>query len=307
MELFAGAGGATTGLIEARLDVVRCVEWDRDAHATAIAAGHPSVLGDVRDPSLDVEDIDLLWSSFPCQAWSLAGKRLGPTDARNGWPWTVDAIDRMGPSWFAGENVVGLTLHSRREHVGGVPVDLGRCPGCYFDRVILAELRERFEEVSWKILDAADYGVPQHRRRVFIVAGPRASGWPGATHCGAASGRRAWNTMGGALGLVGGSARPGTRAESQPELLGRPAPTVTTTEVKGTRGEAMRGGPDRASDALWLATGVRRLTVAQCAALQAFPPDYPWRGNQASVYRQIGNAVPPVMGEVVGRAVGASV
>lgn len=357
LELFAGAGGATTGLMEAGLDVVRCIEHDPHAHATALAAGHPSILGDVRDPSLDV-DAEVVWASFPCQAWSVAGKRLGASDERNGWPWTFDTVQRVAPAWFVGENVVGLTLHSKRAHgatkraAGGrPPTDPGDCPGCYFERVILRDLRGRFVEVSWRILDAADYGVPQRRRRVIIVAGPQRFEWSRPTHFGPEvppllrGGRRPWVTMGEALGIrvVGGGTTPraaGRRDQrtmrdltdepsttismshtgnalpfevvGETDWLDRPSPTVTTTEVKGTRGLAMfrktasgivRGSaPDRASDALWLATGIRRVSVQQAATLQSFPPDYPWRGTQQSIYRQIGNAVPPTLAEAVGRA-----
>lgn len=113
VELFAGAGGASLGLVAAGYEEVRAIEWDAAACATRRAAGLRCDEGDVRDPALiaDVGDIDLLWSSFPCQAWSSAGKRLGAQDARNGWPWTVAALDRVRPRWFIAENVPGLTHH----------------------------------------------------------------------------------------------------------------------------------------------------------------------------------------------------
>ena len=82
---------------------------------------------------------------------------------------------------------------------------------------------------------------------------------------------------------------------------------MTTCEVKGTRASAssgwtFSGGPDRASDTAFQATGRRRLTVAECAVLQGFPADWPWQGTQADRYRQVGNAVPPALAEAVGRA-----
>jgi site-specific DNA-cytosine methylase len=79
-----------------------------------------------------------------------------------------------------------------------------------------------------------------------------------------------------------------------------------TTEVKGTRASAasgwtFNGGPDRASDAAFLAVGRRRLTLQECAALQSFPADWPWRGNKTSQYRQVGNAVAPPVAFAVAR------
>ena len=99
---------------------------------------------------------------------------------------------------------------------------------------------------------------------------------------------------------------------------GRPAPTVVASEVKGTRatpgqGYRFNGGPDRASDALWLATakpdtdgklvGRRRLTIAEVALLQWFPADWQFSGTKTAQYAQVGNAVPPKMAEVVGRTI----
>ena len=74
--------------------------------------------------------IDLLWSSWPCQPWSHAGSRQGELDDRNGWPWTLDALDRFRPSWFIGENVRGLLSSS------------------YFVDVILPDLKRRYRHVG---------------------------------------------------------------------------------------------------------------------------------------------------------------
>lgn len=91
----------------------------------------------------------------------------------------------------------------------------------------------------------------------------------------------------------------GTRAASEPGRLNRPAPTVTTTEAKGSRAHGptmtFNGGPDRASDAAFLAVGRRRLTVEECATLQDFPSGYPFVGTKTSRYKQVGNACPPLV------------
>lgn len=313
LELFAGCGGAALGLSRAGFAHAALVEWDRHACATLRAAGHgPVIEGDVRNLDAIAAVIgpgapDTIWSSFPCQAWSTAGKRRGAADERNGWPWTVSAIDRFRPTWFVGENVRGLTLHRKAcpARKGGA-AEPESCAGCYFFSIILGDLRRRFEHVGWWLLNAADYGVPQHRQRLIVWAGPAplVQLWP--TH----GPTGLWPHVGMGAALRDGTARVYTegRAGTEPGRLDAPAPTVTTTEEKGTRASAasgwtFNGGPDRAGDALFLATGRRRLTVAECAVLQDFPVDYPFQGPVGARYRQIGNAVPPRLAEAVGAAV----
>ena len=360
LELFAGAGGAALGLEAAGFEHAALCEWDENACATLRAAGlGPVVEGDVRD--LDAiaavaDDVDLIWSSFPCQAWSQAGARKGAKDDRNGWPWTVDAIDRFKPKWFLGENVRGLIQHRAKcPSRGGQGALFGaqpelECPGCYMERVILADLKKRFAHVGYWLLNAADYGVPQHRRRVILWGGPSPLQQPAPTH--GPNGAHPWVPMGQALGLgnkrcIGGGRNPakggtdrryrdltyepsttvaaaqvgnagpwvvgnlrgragGARMEthsidepsrtlrhgggSSVPYLCSPAPTVTTTEVKGT---AYRAPPSER----------RRLTVEECATLQDFPKEHPFQGTKTAKYRQIGNAVPPRLAQVVAQLV----
>jgi len=206
--LFAGGGLACQGLLEAGVELQLGVEWDAKAVKIANAVGLDHVIeGDVRDLSLmaGVRHPGLMWSSFPCQAWSTAGKRKGAKDERNGWPWTVDAIDAMQPRWFLGENVRGLTFHRAKAKCGrGKTPKPQDCPRCYLDHVIMPQLRERFAWADYQVLDSADFGTPQHRRRVFIAAGPRPIEWPTPTHSkdGDMFTRR-WTSMGSALGLTG--------------------------------------------------------------------------------------------------------
>jgi len=336
IELFAGAGGAALGLEAAGVHHLALCEWDRDACATLRAAGlGPVVEGDVRDldaiAAVAGESCDLLWSSFPCQAFSIAGKRLGAQDERNGWPWTVDAIDRFQPRWFLAENVRGLLCHRGDCDRRGPPED---CPGCYFERVILVELRERFEVVGWWLLDAADYGVPQHRRRVIIHAGPEPVTPPRATH-GPGMFTRPWVSMGEALNLgqdfqfserqngtrghtpiAPGRPSPTVQAGSHRDnglrVIARPSPSVSCGEWRGSSDSYRKPGKrpkmNMASDALWDAVGRRRLTVAECATLQGFPDDHPWHAcrTKTARYRAVGNAVPPRLAQVVAESVMAA-
>jgi len=243
IELFAGAGGAALGLESAGIHHAALCEWDPSACATMRAAGlGPVVEGDVRD--LDAIEavagpgpIDLLWSSFPCQAFSTAGTRLGASAQRNGWPWTVDAIDRFRPRWFLGENVRGLLCHSSEGHP-----DPMRCPRCYLDAVIMPQLRERFAHAGYWLLDAADYGVPQHRRRVILWAGPAPLRAPAATHADPATLAQAsmfgprllpWVSMGEALGLDRATGATTSQFGDQtPRVVHGPSPSITCQQGK---------------------------------------------------------------------------
>ena len=404
LELFAGAGGAYLGLRAAGLRCLSAVEWDASAATALRAAGAPALRADVRDldaieAALGGERPDGVWASFPCQCWSAAGKRLGALDERNGWPWVVDAIGRFAPRWVLCENVEGLTHHRSGCRGRGGQEGLFRrlddpmgCPGCYLERVILPDLRRRFAHAGCFVRDAADFGVPQHRRRLILWAGPSPLAVPAGSY---GTPRRPWVSMRVALGLgqervlrvatahgpgerveerqvddytdrpaltipasqlgwgAGGSMfvarldRPAPtmavghagplanakirgeieaelaaaeqvvypagcgRAATEPWRLDAPAPAVTAAEVRGTRASAasgvdFHGGPDRASDAAFLASGRRRLTVEECAILQGFPASHPFTGTVEDRYKQVGNAVPPALAEAIGAAVVAA-
>ena len=190
VELFAGAGGASLGLHRAGFTSLLAAEWEPDAcEAHRQANFGPVWEGDVReiDSELDLKKPPtLLWASPPCQAFSSAGRRLGAPDERNGWPWTLDIIDKMEakgvkPTWVICENVPGLTFH-RADCPRDEEEDPTDCPGCYWERWIIPEFTKRYAWCDTGMLDAADFGVPQRRRRIFVIAGPQPLEWPTGTH-----------------------------------------------------------------------------------------------------------------------------
>ena len=346
--LFAGAGGACLGLRDAGIEHALGVEWNEDAAESSRSAGFPTVTGDVRDLALYecVEELDLLWSSFPCQDFSTAGSRAGAKGERNGWPWTVDVIDFLSdeetsrPRWFLAENVTGLTMH-----IGDCPTREGKeqedptsCPRCYLDSVIMLQLRERYAWADWRVLDAADFGVPQRRRRVIIAAGPHPIEWPEPTHSGEALAKAKWVTgeywqSQPPIGAPSAQEQRWLASRSQLGLFStEPArfglkPWATVRQALGLGGtlEASRntsanpaqerpittdepifavgGKGNQFLTAHVLGGGRRRLTVQECAVLQDFPSDHLWHGTKTAQYRQVGNAVPPRLAEAVARAV----
>ena len=155
----------------------------------------------------------------------------------------------------------GCTFAGGQEGLFSRP-DPAKCPGCYFERVILPDLRARFEHVGWWLLDAADYGVPQHRRRVILWAGPRPLTEPAPTH---GPGRALpWVSMGEALGL-GGEWVP-MRTGSQD--VGKPAIPLQdpSTAIATSTGKA----PWETAGASWLAHSTPPSPLSDAAALAAW-------------------------------------
>ena len=331
LELFSGAGLATEGLLAGGMDVVRCVEWDKDADATARGLGHPSLLGDVRisETTAGLGAVDLMWASTPCQAWSSAGKQLGADDPRNGFPWLLDAVDRVNPRWVMSENVPKLTHHKAR--CGRNGKDLS-CAGCYWDSIVNA-FKRRFAHVSWKILNAADYGAPQARERVFMVAGPTAVAWPEPTHADpklkGGSGLPRWRTVRDVLdvpGLDGWMSETNHSAADYRVVKSLDLPINTLAAGSEDAhagcgfaltfgypvGSTVPVGVPRLKDSDMDARGfprhkgVRRLSVDETALLMGMPSGIDWRGSIVHQRQQIGNGCCPQVVEALARSLGAT-
>jgi len=290
LELCAGAGGAALGLHRAGFSHTACVEADPDASATLRAAGFPAIEQDLRTYTPPTTG-GLLWASPPCQPFSQAGRRKAQHDSRNLWPDVLRCIDEAEPRWFVMENVRGLTYHK----TGCTPLfPAPSCAGCYLQRVILTELRSRYAHVWHGVLNAADYGVPQHRRRLIIVAGPVPFNPPPPTH--GPTTVTPWLSCGEALGVTGtldgGRNNPHNPRQERVVGSGDPCPSI------GTGGNQVVRTPD----------GKRCLQPDECATLQGFPSTYPFTSASGTptkrcLYRQVGNAVPPPLAEAIGRAI----
>jgi DNA (cytosine-5)-methyltransferase 1 len=151
IDLFAGCGGMTAGFVAAGFDPVLAVEWDLAAAATYAAnfgEDHMWWVDIASLPEDAVPEVDVVVGGPPCQGFSNLGSR-DPADPRNRlWREYVRVVHRARPAVFVVENVD--RFHSSPE---------------------LASLREALPEYRFAstVLDAADYGVPQHRRRTIVV------------------------------------------------------------------------------------------------------------------------------------------
>lgn len=177
LDLFAGAGGLSEGMHEAspRFDVVRAVELDRDAAATfALNHGEGVVYqGGIEDWLLEEEvpDVDVVVGGPPCQGFSTLGKQDAEDTRNTLWREYAETIVRAEPKYFVLENVAAFAKS---------PQFLDLTEATTADDGILKDYT--FE---WDVLNAADYGAPQARKRAILIGRHRdmpAIELPVATH-----------------------------------------------------------------------------------------------------------------------------
>lgn len=196
IELFAGAGGLGMGVSLAGFKTLAVIERDRNCCETIrenqeykhpIVSHWPLEAGDVKlaDFGRFENKLDLVTGGPPCQPFSLGGKHKGRKDSRDLWPEAVRAVRETHPRAFIFENVKGLTRQAFANYFQYIVLQLS------YPEIIRKEKDEetwsdhlsRLEQhhtskrshrglsyrVVYRILNAANYGVPQRRERVFFV------------------------------------------------------------------------------------------------------------------------------------------
>lgn len=169
IDLFAGMGGIRLGFEQAfneRGYETECV-LTSEIKSYAVQAlkdnfEHDNLVGDIcQVDAKDIPDFDVLLAGFPCQAFSTAGKGLGFLDTRGTLFFEVERILReKKPYGFILENVEGLVLLDRESKKDKIGRTL---------KTILASLDNLGYKVEWKLLECQKFGVPQRRKRIFIV------------------------------------------------------------------------------------------------------------------------------------------
>lgn len=297
IEFCAGAGGQALGLEQAGFHHSALVEIEPDFSKT-LRLNRPH--WDVRTEDMNLFDgrpfkgVDLLAGGLPCPPFSVAGKQLGENDERNLFPAAIRLIDEIRPKAVMIENVRGFLSPVFEDY-----------------RLFLkAEFKKLGYTIDWRLLNASDFGVPQLRPRVVIVALRNdlveAFDWPEVLPHNPPTVGATLSDLMAANGWVG--------AKKWAEQANDIAPTIVG-------GSKKHGGPDlgptRARRA-WAALGVEgrslaetapeldfcgmpRLTVQMVARIQGFPDNWQFYGRKTTAYRQVGNAFPPPVACAVAR------
>ncbi|MEQ1697866.1 MAG: DNA cytosine methyltransferase [Hyphomicrobiaceae bacterium] len=298
IELCAGAGGQALGLERAGFEHAGLVEIDPHACNT-LRMNRPSWT--VHEEDLNQFDgrlykgVDLVAGGFPCPPFSIAGKQLGPADERDCFPAGLRIIDEVRPKAVMIENVRGILAPAFREYRDSID----------------QRLSSMGYVTSWRLFNAADFGVSQLRPRVLIVALKKQHApefvWPEP--------KRKVPTVGQLLHDLMAS-----RGWRGADAWRDGADTIAPTVVGGSK---KHGGPDlgptRAKkawaelgvDGLGIANdppaedfeGMPRLTVRMVARVQGFPDDWGLWGKKTAAYRQVGNAFPPPVAFAVASAI----
>lgn len=376
VELFAGAGGLGIGVSRAGFKPAAVIEWDRyccdtirENQERKLAPVHqwPLTEGDIRDFDFRTirGEVELVSGGPPCQPFSICGKHRGHLDQRDLFPEAIRAVRELRPRAFLIENVRGLTRPAFASYFEYIRLqftypNLVARPG---EKWIDHHVRlERYHthgqpgglhyKIVARVLNAADYGVPQRRERVFIV-GFRADlgiewAFPDPTHSreallwsqwrtgeywdrhevgsrdrennprarisadrlGKATRLPAWRTVRDALTdlpdpevhpikakhHLNHQFQPGARAYPghTGSPLDEPAKTLKAGDHGVPGGENMLRRPDGS---------LRYFSVRESARLQTFPDDFLFHGSWTETMRQLGNAVPVILAQIVATSI----
>lgn len=311
IELFAGAGGLSLGLEQAGIQVLAHVEFDKTCCGT-LKQNRPEwtvIEEDVHnvDFSKYKNKVDIVSGGFPCQAFSMAGKKLGFEDTRGTLFYEfARCVKETQPQMFLAENVKGLVYHDN-----GKTLD-----------TILTVLESLGYTLQWKILNAAYFGVAQKRERIVIIGirndlnisfqypTPNEQMTPlrdALKDCPKSEGIEYSATKKAVLDLVpAGGCWIDLPKDVAKKYMGK-----AYTSGGGRRGMARRISWDEPCLTLTCSPSqkqterchpdeTRPFTVREYARIQSFPDDWVFCGGLSDQYKQIGNAVPVELARRIG-------
>lgn len=285
LDLFAGCGGLSLGFEAQGFETIG---FEQDGNSCATY--EKNLAGICVRTTLTAETplppASVVIGGPPCQPFSVIGKQAGIADVRDGFPIFISAISRLQPDMWLFENVRGLFYRNKG-----------------YLNIILSELRSLGYVVEVRLLNAADYGVPQNRERVVVVGHRGQFHFPQALPTRLSAGEAIADTASvapaesrfltesmdryvAAYEKASYCARPRDLHLDKPDL-DKPARTLTCRNLAGATSDMQR---------IRLPDGRRRrLLLQETLRLQSFPDWFKVQGNETSRFNQIGNAVPPLM------------
>ena len=340
LSFFSGALGLDLGMEEAGIEAALFCENDRKCRMT-IASTRPerALIGDIRKYGAEEilsmagvpegRGVDVMFGGPPCQAFSTAGARKAFDDDRgNVFLRYLDLVEEIRPRYVVIENVRGLlsTPYPMRE---GEPSKKG---GAF--KIVLSRLEKAGYATSFNLYNAANFGAPQVRERLVVIAklGGEKVGYLTPTHSrDGAFGLPVWKTFGEAVrGLDEASMHHADFPEKRLRYFRmlkegqywKDLPPAVAKEAMGKSYELSGGktgfyrrlsfgkpcptlvtSPTMPATDLCHPTRDRPLSVEEYKRVQGFPDDWRICGSMADQYRQIGNAVPVALGRAIGRAI----
>lgn len=307
ISLFSGCGGADLGMIggfsylgtcyaKTGIEIVHASDINEKAVATYNANfENKAIVSDVHDLSFDRGEAEIVIGGFPCQAFSTVNPTKEPHIKSNQLFWEMArVISSVEPLVFIAENVRGFYTLSR---------------GKYFELA-----RKEFEDAGYnvfsEILDASDFGVPQKRQRLFMVGiredmQKESFIFPGPTHGDGGSAGKAKHVLSDVIdslepsdpkyyfsqrAVLGVKRAKNNMKRALAQNLDDQCLTITSHLAKvslNSRDPVLLVDPDRDL--------YRRFTPREAARIQSFPDSFKFVGSEADAYRQIGNAIPPVL------------
>lgn len=279
IDLFAGIGGIRLAFEDSNTNCVFSSEWDKFAQKTYEANFSETPYGDVTQ--IEAEEIpkhDILLAGFPCQPFSKIGKRAGFKDLTQGTLFfdILRILEYHKPKSFLLENVTGLLEN-----------DHGRTI-----KIILQSLEEQGYDVQLKVYNAADFGLPQNRRRVYIVGFLKNSNiqfvFPQEPNIKKPiSNILEENVQGYDISKHLQKTYLFKKSDGKPQIVDKNSDIQVNTlvstyhKIQRITGTFVKDG----------ATGLRLFSKNECLKLQGFPSDFEMPVSRTQMYRQLGNSV----------------
>ena len=328
LSLFSGAGGLDIGFHDVGFKIIECNEIEKDFATTLTLNNLPEkrlhgcsvACIDINDYNPELDGIDFIIGGPPCQTFSAAGARAagvnGTDDDRgNLFKQYVRILTKLKPKGFLFENVYRIVGAQK-----GKPW-----------KQIQAAFREAGYKLYWRILDAADFGVPQFRERLIIVGLKEGSfQFPYPTHGPDSTDNRPYYSAGTAIegvvskvqgSKVGGrhghllnDIPPGLNYSFYTDRMGHPTPHFAWRSKFSDY--LYKADPDTPVRTIKAQGGQytgpfhwenRTFTIEELKRLQTFPDNYVINGNRQKVIHQLGNSVPPQLARVLALSIAQQV